>query len=163
MPKIIDPYLKREIEYIPETGEVKGAVCSPNRAWRIPYNVVYFDGVQMKVCNLAWKIMTGEWPKKLVDHKNRNSLDDRWNNLRLVTFAQNGRNRTKPKNSLNKYIGVSYRKDSRWRYHFTIEGERYRRSGYKCETSCALARDKHILRLNEQYTTLNILEREYGV
>lgn len=158
MPKLFDQHLKRWIEYIPETGKILGAASSSNNG-DPPYNIVYYNGLQIKVTNFAWKAMTGQWPNKLIDHKNRNSLDDSWENLRLVTYAQNARNRTKIKSDKYKYMGVHYSKDAKWRYYFTIDGKIYRQAGYKCETSCALARDRHILKLGEQYTVLNLLER----
>ena len=42
--------------------------------------------------NLAWLYMTGKWPTKLVDHKDRNSMNDRWDNFREVTHSQNAVN-----------------------------------------------------------------------
>lgn len=38
---------------------------------------------------LAFLMMTGSWPKNIVDHKNHNPSDNRWENLRDVTSAQN--------------------------------------------------------------------------
>lgn len=37
--------------------------------------------------------MTGAWPEKLVDHKNRIRDDDRWDNLRQLTPALNALNK----------------------------------------------------------------------
>ena len=38
---------------------------------------------------LAVFYMTGEWPKEDTDHKNRNRIDNRWENLREATRGQN--------------------------------------------------------------------------
>jgi hypothetical protein len=41
---------------------------------------------------LAWFWMTAEWPKGLVDHRDRDTLNNRWDNLRLSTHSQNAAN-----------------------------------------------------------------------
>lgn len=48
-----------------------------------------------------------------VDHINRNKLDNRRENLRLVTPEQNARNKTKSKNNTSGYKGVSLNR-GRW-------------------------------------------------
>lgn len=58
-----------------------------NRA--IGYRVIGIDGVRYYEHRLAWLWMTGAWPEKDIDHKNRNKSDNRWENLREATMAQN--------------------------------------------------------------------------
>ncbi len=141
---------------MPETGDIFGATVSI-QGNRTKYGAVYFEGKQIKISTFAVYAMTGKWPNGVVDHKNRDKFDDSWNNLRVITSRQNSRNRSKISN--RKYIGVTYEKGAKWRYHFVIDGIRYRKAGYNCETKCALERDKHVLKLKEEFTTLNILER----
>jgi len=47
-------------------------------------------------------------PDVKVDHKLTNTLDNRKGSLRLVTQAQNMKNRTSKKNSASKHLGVAY-------------------------------------------------------
>lgn len=41
---------------------------------------------------LAWLFMTGEWPKGVIDHKDRDKTNNRWANLRGVTMQENSFN-----------------------------------------------------------------------
>lgn len=44
----------------------------------------------------------------VIDHENRNPLDNRRGNLRLLTYTQNAANRTKMDNASSKYYGVTF-------------------------------------------------------
>jgi HNH endonuclease len=50
--------------------------------------LIKFKQEQYFAYRLAWFYMTQEWPTE-IDHVNRDSLDDRWRNLREVTHAEN--------------------------------------------------------------------------
>lgn len=63
---------------------------------------------------LIYKHFIGPVPKgNVIDHINRNRLDNRIENLRLATASQNRMNSTKKRNSKNKYKGVAQDKGSR--------------------------------------------------
>ena len=49
---------------------------------------------------LAWLYMKGRYPKKDVDHIDRNKGNDRWVNLRLATRSQNCGNQIRKDNKL---------------------------------------------------------------
>jgi len=54
-------------------------------------------------------------PNEYTDHINRNRLDNRLINLRIVSRQQNNQNRTKNKNNISGYIGVCFHKrDNKW-------------------------------------------------
>jgi hypothetical protein len=51
-----------------------------------------------------------------LDHKNRDGLDNQWENLRPASLSQNMANRTSFQGSSSKYKGVDwYRKTQKWR------------------------------------------------
>lgn len=52
------------------------------------YRYVTIDDEQYAEHRLAWFYVTGEWPKGLVDHKNLDRSDNRWENLREVTASR---------------------------------------------------------------------------
>lgn len=58
------------------------------------------------------------------DHKNRNPLDNRKENLRDATAQENARNRTRQSNNTSGFVGVSWHKQSqRWTAYIKVNGE----------------------------------------
>ncbi len=61
---------------------------------------------------------------KVVDHKNRNKLDDTRENLRVCTHEENARNRSKPRGSASRFLGVGYDRHRRkWYANLGVEGK----------------------------------------
>jgi hypothetical protein len=75
------------------------------------------DGHQYYAHRLAWFYVHGAWPKGVIDHIDRNRLNNKIENLRDVTQVENGFNKD-TKNPLNKscgLIGVHYhRQQKKW-------------------------------------------------
>jgi hypothetical protein len=70
---------------------------------------------------IAWLIYYGEWPKNEIDHINQDPTDNRIENLRDVTHAENNKNRTLQNNSTTGYSGVSfYKRDGKYRAEISI-------------------------------------------
>jgi len=115
-PEFSPEYLRSILEYSPETGVFtwledryrvkKGDIAgSLNGGKRIDIKI---DQRLYRAHRLAWYYMTGEWPEEQIDHKNTDSLDNRFDNLRSVTCAQNSRNRTKQSNNTSGYKGITW-------------------------------------------------------
>lgn len=86
--------------------------------------VVSIQGKAHYSHRLAWKYMTGSWPKEDVDHKNTNNKNNIWTNLRLATDSQNLANRPKQKNNTSGYKGVTWQADKKkWKAQI----------GYQCK------------------------------
>ncbi len=58
---------------------------------------------------IAWAMHTGEWPKRLIDHKNGDAHDNRIGNLREATYSQNAANRPTPVTSRSGVKGVRFK------------------------------------------------------
>jgi hypothetical protein len=56
------------------------------------YLFVGIDYRRYTVHNIAYMMMTGEWPKQDMDHKDRTRTNNKWSNLRDATRSQNMRN-----------------------------------------------------------------------
>lgn len=69
------------VQYNPDTGELVGTRGRPIKAKAGGYLVVWFEGRLQQAHRVAYYLMTGEWPE-VVDHKNRNRLDNRFCNHR---------------------------------------------------------------------------------
>jgi len=73
-----------------QAGSVAGYIHRGRRVIRIDERLYHAS-------HLAVLWMTGElpppWPQRKVDHANRNSLDDRWSNLRIATCSQDQANK----------------------------------------------------------------------
>lgn len=100
-PTISTEQLHDLMRYDPETGHFTRLVkCGKERRGAIAgttnkngYCNIMIGGRLYRAHRLAWFYMTGEWPKGDVDHKNRDRLDNRWENLREATRSQNNANR----------------------------------------------------------------------
>ena|SRR6266436_2436775 len=92
------------------------------------YMMLRFKGREYKCARVAWLMMTGKWPEHQIDHINGGRLDDRFENLREATNAQNCRNRGVRSNNLTGVKGVA---TSRYGYTSTITANgRKRYLGY---------------------------------
>ena len=108
--------LKELFDYCPDTGIfVRKVNRSNTKKDEIAgclgkgYYKIRIDDVLYLSHRLAWLYVYGTLPE-FVDHINRISTDNRIDNLRPVTKAQNQQNHGIPKNNKSGYLGVSWDK-----------------------------------------------------
>lgn len=70
---------------VAQAGSVAGSPCNG-------YRYIQIDGRKYRAGRLAFLYMTGAWPKNMVDHRDLDPSNDRWENLRDATRSQNGAN-----------------------------------------------------------------------
>lgn len=88
------------------------------------YLRIMVDGVKYQLHNLAWIYMTGNAPKSLIDHKDRNNLNNSFSNLREADFSQNCFNRGLTKRSTSGVHGVTWsKKEKKWRVRIGMYGK----------------------------------------
>jgi len=61
----------------------------------------------------------------VVDHINKNRLDNRLENLRICTSKENSYNTKKPKNSINNYKGIVKQNNDLWTARISKDGKVY--------------------------------------
>lgn len=125
-------YLKRRLDYDPETGMLTWRHDSElSNAWNGRYagkragDVIYKGKGKRYACRrialfrtkiqehqLVWLYMTGEWPPAgmVVDHRNRDATDNRWDNLRLVAVSENSKNKSMYSRNTSGVTGVHFDK-----------------------------------------------------
>jgi hypothetical protein len=103
------------------------------------------------------RIIMGEPQVLIVDHKNRNKLDNRKSNLRLATRQQNQANRNKTrKPSTSKYIGVCFNKvNKKWNAFIHSKYMHKSLGTFRCETRAAIAYDNAAKIYHGEFANLN--------
>lgn len=87
------------------------------------YRHIMIMGKYYSEHRLAWIIMSDEETPEVIDHKNRDATDNRWENIRRSIRSRNSMNRSMQKNNISGVTGVSWDKGSkRWRAAVEIGG-----------------------------------------
>lgn len=124
----------------------------PTLRWNLDADGYARARVQGKTIRMH-RLVVGAEPRQIVDHINRNRLDNRRENLRVVDQQTNAINRGKSNNSASRYKGVNKHK-SGWQVYV---GSCYV-GLFKSEEDAALAYDiAAIIRYRDLAVTNRIL------
>ena len=122
---ITQKQLKALFDYNPETGafirKLTGLEEYVIDAYG--YKRIWARGTTRPVHRMAVLYMTGQEPASgmVTDHINQDRLDNRWENLRVVTNSQNQMNRGIGKNNTSGATGVMFKK-GKWEARLKKDG-----------------------------------------
>jgi|JI10StandDraft_1071094.scaffolds.fasta_scaffold82245_5 hypothetical protein len=102
-----------------------------------------------------------EAPKEfMVDHVNNDKLDNRRENLRLVTTAENAKNKKKQSGKTSSHKGVYFVKATgKYRVTFVIDGKPVFLGAFEKEIDAAERYDTYIVQQNLKFHSLNFPEK----
>ena len=105
-----------------------------------------------KAHRLAWLYVYGGFPEKMLDHINGNPADNRIENLREVTDAENLKNVKRHSDNRSGYKGVYYRKErNTYRASIFSNGKKKMLGSFKDPAEAHDAYKKAALELHGEY------------
>ena len=139
--------LREVLKYAPETGLFYwrvtrgGAIAEMEAGNRNNgYCRIEIDGIQYYAHRLAWLYVHGEHPAEEIDHRNGNPCDNRIENLRPCSRAQNARNISRKRNS-SGFKGVC-RCGRKWTAQIAVNGRKIYLGLFSSPQKAAEAYDK---------------------
>ena len=127
--------LRELLDYDPEAGKLTWKVQTSSRALAGEeagslesrgYRQIRIRGVRYPAHRLAWYYIYGVEPKEYLDHINGERDNNRLENLREATHAQNLRNRGKLPNNTSGFKGVHWdRRDKKFVAKCRVNGKRH--------------------------------------
>lgn len=148
-------YLKSILDYNPDTGEftwkvdrgglakagnIAGSLVLDKRDFNSKYYYIMADRKMYKLHRLAYFYVTGTDPGDMqIDHINGNTLDNRFENLRLATNAQNSKNYKKPITNKSGFKGVSWcKQNKKWYAQIKVNNKKIYLGRYNSKLYAAL-------------------------
>lgn len=154
-------YLRKILRYDPETGklfwlprpDVDFSALNVARAWNsrwdgkeaftglndAGYHRGSIGGLFLRVHRVAWAMQTGAWPDGEIDHKDTDRSNNRWDNLRAASRAENQRNTGLRSNNSSGVKGIRWKPEKdKWQARIRVDG-RERHLGHFDDVGAAAA------------------------
>lgn len=132
-------------------------------AWRVfhhPHGMTYAHAWNGKQHYYMHRLIAGAGHRELVDHENRNGLDNRRRNLRVATPGQNGANRkadNRKAGRTSRYKGVFWDKNrQRWMATIHVDGKTRSLGRFPDEELAAAAYDAAATEAWGDFARLNL-------
>jgi hypothetical protein len=88
------------------------------------YTIIGFQNGLYYAHRLAWYFMKRRWPKKQIDHRDRDRSNNKWKNLRLATSAEQRHNSGMRSDNTSGYKGACWaKKERRWLASIGLKGK----------------------------------------
>lgn len=152
-PRRVSIYLR----YEPETGKFVRKDTGERAGFVMPigYRSVGVLGRTVYEHRLAWFVCSGVWPSGQIDPINGDRSDNRIDNLRDVSPAQNMQN-TSSRDGTSQFRGVSWDEtNQKWRTKLKYKGKTIHVGRYYSEESAARAFNAKALSLWGSFARLN--------
>lgn len=144
----------------------KGYDLYQNHTWTIYKNrhnfylrrQIYYKDGSKKIESFHRELLGLNIKNLYVDHINRNTLDNRIENLRICSNQENSFNRRKHIDGKSKYKGVSFhKKTQKWQVSITKNNKSYYIGLFKSQEEAAKAYNIKALELFGDFANLNTI------
>jgi HNH endonuclease len=127
-PRLTRARLRELLHYDEDTGEFRWwmRVGDEVRLGEVAGHVeIRVDERTYRAHQLAWFYTTGRWGRPMIDHRDGNSTNNRWTNLRRATASQNRANSRRSRHNTSGFKGVCLcRRSGRWHAYVYKNGRR---------------------------------------
>jgi len=143
-------YWKKPTTNSIKLGQIAGSICFKG------YRQIKINGKFYKEHRLAWFYHYGVFPINQIDHINNIKTDNRINNLREATNAQNQGNKVKRKGTSSKFKGCSWsKKHQKWRVRITINKKTKHLGCFHEESAAAQAYNEAAIKHFGEFALIN--------
>lgn len=89
---------------------------------------------------VIWALTTGRWPQEAIDHIDGNPANNRIDNLREATKAENAQNIARSRRNTSGFTGVAYiKRRDKWQAIITVDGRHHFLGEFKTKEEAAQA------------------------
>ncbi len=93
---------------------------------------------------------------EVLDHINRDRVDNRTDNLREATASENSQNQSMYKNNKSGFKGVSwFKRDKKWVAQIKIDGKKKHLGYFDCKVEAAIAYNEAAIKHHGEFANIN--------